>query len=133
MPNINCCDLLLKCVLSHLPSDPGLLIASKRYPRGDNATRVYPYGTCLEFVRRLDSSSDILAENVCSKTIYRVVGLLDNVFIMKKGQDGRKNNERIGIPCSSSNLITAPTGPNISSFTIFMLALTSVKSVGLIK
>ena len=47
MGNINFCDLLLDRVLSHLPSDPGLLVPSKRYIRGDNATRVHPYDPAL--------------------------------------------------------------------------------------
>jgi hypothetical protein len=75
-------DILAERVLSILSSKPRLLVSSERHIARGQRTRVNPNRPCLQFVRGFNGPIDILAENICGKTIYCVICFLDNIFIM---------------------------------------------------
>ena len=74
-------DVLIKRILSIFSSKPGLLVTSERYVRRHKGARVHKHGSSLELVRGFNSPGNVLAENICSKTINRIVCLLDDIFV----------------------------------------------------
>ena len=80
-------------VLAQLPSNTALLEPTKRHIRMQLVHAVNPRRTRLESVGRLDCPIQVLREHGCSKTVHRVVGQSDHVFLVFEFNDHTNGTE----------------------------------------
>ena len=50
--------------------------------------RIHPNGACLKLVRRFHSPVDILAENISSQAVYRVICFFDDICVINPVREG---------------------------------------------
>jgi hypothetical protein len=90
-------------------------------------------------MRGREGAIDVFREHRRREAVHRVVRLAQDVYVEKKIHQHayspfqKTRGEGKYPPASSLNLITTPTGPKISSFTIFMSGFVFVKIVGSMK
>src|SRR5882757_10696564 len=95
-----------------------LLESTKWHLRVQGVHTVDPSSASLQSCRCFKRAIDILSENGSGKSINGVVGLADDICCMLEASSFVVGSPYV--PSSSSNLMSTPTGPKISSWTMRM-------------
>ena len=85
--------IVLESVLSQLPSDTRLLVATERNLRVKLVGAVDPGGTGAQLLARPEGTVDVLGEDGGGKTVDGVVGLANDVLIVIKLDDNTNGAE----------------------------------------